>query len=76
MFLENLYIVPKINKNLIFVSCLIEHMYSVNFSMNEAFISKNGIHICSAKLEKNLYVLRSNEAKVLLNHEMFKIFNT
>ena len=39
-------------------------------------ISKNGVHICLAKLEDNLYVLRPNEAKVILNHEMFKIANT
>ncbi|KAA0067938.1 gag/pol protein [Cucumis melo var. makuwa] len=71
MFLENLYIVPKIKRNLVFVSCLIEHMYSINFSMNEAFISKNG-----AKLEDNLYVLRPNEAKAVLNHEMFRTANT
>ncbi|KAL4025380.1 hypothetical protein IC575_013770 [Cucumis melo] len=76
MFLENLYIVPKIKKNLVSVSCLIEHMYSINFSMNEAFISKNGVHICSAKLENNLYVLRPNEAKAVLNHEMFRTANT
>ena len=76
MFLENLYIVPKIKRNLVSVSCLIEHMYSINFSMNEAFIYKNGVHICSAKLENNLYVLRPNEAKAVLNHEMFKTANT
>ncbi|KAL0553858.1 hypothetical protein IC582_007762 [Cucumis melo] len=76
MFLENLYIVPKIKRNLVSVSCLIEHMYSINFSMNEAFIYKNGVHICSAKLENNLYVLRPNEAKAVLNHEMFRTANT
>ncbi|KAL0556725.1 hypothetical protein IC582_005241 [Cucumis melo] len=76
MFLENLYIVPKIKRNLVSISCLIEHMYSINFSMNEAFISKNGVYICSAKLENNLYVLRPNEAKAVLNHEMFRTANT
>ena len=44
--------------------------------MNEAFISKNGVHICLANLEDNIYVLKPNEAKEILNHEMFKIANT
>ena len=56
LFLENLYIVPKIKMNLISISCLIEQSYNVTFSLNEAFISKNGVHICLAKLEDNLYV--------------------
>ena len=75
MFLENLYRVPKIKRNLIFVSRLIEHLYSINFSMHEAFISKNIVHICLAKLENNLYVLKPNEAKTILNHKMFKTAN-
>ena len=76
MFLENSYIVPKIKRNLISISYLIEQSYNVTFSLNEAFNSKNGVHIWSAKLEDNLYVLRSNEAKAILNHEMFKTANT
>ena len=51
-------------------------MYSVIFSVNKAFILKNGVPIYSAKLENNLYVVKSTEAKTLLNHEMFKIANT
>ena len=51
-------------------------MYSVNFSVNEAFILKNGVLICSAKLENNLYVLSPTKANALLSHEMFKIVNT
>ena len=76
MFLENLYIFPKVKRNLFSVFYLIEHMYSINFSMNEAFISKNGVYICTAKLENNLYALRPNEAKAILNREMFKTSNT
>ena len=52
------------------------NLYSVIFSLNEVFIYKNGVHICLAKLEDNLYVLRPNEAKAILNHEMFKTANT
>ena len=76
LFLENLYIVPKIKMNFIYVSLIVEQLYSITFPLNEAFISKNGVHICSAKLEDNLYVLRSKEAKEILNHKMFKTANT
>ena len=76
MFLENLYIVPKIKKNLIYIFYLIEQSYNVTFPLNEAFISKNCVHVCSTNLENNLYVLRPNEAKAALNHEMFKTANT
>lgn len=72
---ENLNIVPKIKRNLISISCLLKRMYSINFSLNEAFISKNGIHICIAKLENNLYVLRPNEEKVILNYEILNTVN-
>ena len=51
LFLENLYIVPKIKRNLVSIFCLIEQLYSVIFSINEAFILKNDVRICSAKLE-------------------------
>ena len=76
LFLENLCIVPKIKRNLVSISYLIEQLYSVIFSINEAFILKNGVRIWSGKLENNLYVLRPIEAKTLLNHEMFKTTNT
>ena len=76
MFLENLYIVPKIKRNLIYISCLIEQSYNVTFSLNDAFISMNGVHICSTKLEDNLYVLIPNEAKAILSHKMFKTSDT
>ena len=76
MFLENLYIISKVKRNLISISCLNEQSYNVAFSLNKAFISKNSVHICSTKLENNLYILRPNEAKAILNHEMFKTANT
>ena len=40
------------------------------------FISKNDVHICSVKLEDNLYVLRPKGAKSILNHGMLKTANT
>ena len=40
------------------------------------FISKNGIHVYLANLEDNLYVLRPNKAKAILNNEIFKTANT
>ena len=76
LFLENFYIVSEIKRKLISISCLTEQSYNVAFSFNEAFITKNGVYICSAKLEDNLYVLRSTEAKAILNHEMFKTIHT
>lgn len=54
LLLENLYIIPIIKRNLVSNSCLLEQIYSISFSTNEAFISKNGVHVCSAKSENNL----------------------
>ena len=51
-------------------------MYKVSFEINEVFVFKRGIHICSAKLENNLYMLKSNETKAILNTEMFKTVET
>ena len=36
------------------------------------FICKNGVEICSAKLEDNVYVLKSFISKALFSTEMFK----
>ena len=78
LFLENLYIVPKIKRNLISVSSLIDQqLYPVTFSLNEVFISKNSLYICRLSYWKQLVCIkRPNEAKVVLNHEMFKTANT
>ena len=50
LFLENLNMVSKIKRNFISILLLIEQLYSVIFVfLNEEFISKNSVHICSAK---------------------------
>ncbi|KAL0561491.1 hypothetical protein IC582_001919 [Cucumis melo] len=72
LLLENVYVVPDLKRNLISVKCLLEQSYSLTFNVNKVFIYKNGVEICSAKLENNLYVLRSLTSKALLNTEMFK----
>ena len=63
-------------RNLISISCLLEQLYKVSFEINEVFIRKRGIHICSAKLENNLYMLKPSETKAILNIEMFKTAET
>ncbi|KAL4033283.1 hypothetical protein IC575_006370 [Cucumis melo] len=72
LLLENVYVVSDLKRNLISVKCLLEQSYSLTFNVNKVFIYKNGVEICSAKLENNLYVLRSLTSKALLNTEMFK----
>ena len=51
LFLESLYIVSKIKRNLISISYLTEQSYNVTLYLNEVFISKNDVHIFSIKLE-------------------------
>ena len=63
-------------RNLISISCLLEQLYKVSFEINEVFIYKRGILTCSAKLENNLYMLKSSETKAILNIEMFKTAET
>ena len=72
LLLENVYVVPDLKDNLIYVKCLLEKSYSLTFNVNKVFVCKNGVEICSAKLEDNLYVLRSLTSKAFLNTEMFK----
>lgn len=55
---------------------MIDQGHLVSFDSNEAFILKNGILICSAKQENNLYVIRPTDTKAILNHELFKIVET
>lgn len=76
MLLDNVYVVPMIKRNLISISCLLEQCNSISFWINEAFISKRGVDICSAKPENNLYVLRPIMAKAILNTELFKTSKT
>ena len=59
-------------RNLISIKCLLEQTYSLTFNVNKVFIYKNGVEVCSAKLEDNLYVLSSLTSKALLSTEMFK----
>lgn len=53
-----------------------EQNYNVSFDINKVFIFKRNFHVCSAKLENNLYVLRPNETKAAYNTKMFKIAQT
>ena len=76
IILDNVLFVLEMKKNLILISCLLEQLYKVSFEINEVFIFKKGIHICSAKLENNLYMLKSRETKAILNTEMFTTAET
>ena len=76
IILDNVLFVPRIKRNLISISCLLEQLYRVYFEINELFICKRGIHICSAKLENNLYMLKLSETKAILNTVMFKTTET
>jgi hypothetical protein len=72
VLLDNVFYVPDIKRNLISVSTLLEQLYYVSFESNKAIIYKNGIQLCSAKLENNLYVLKPLDTNMLLNTEIFK----
>ena len=61
IILDNVLFVPGMKRNLISISCLLEQLYKVSFEINEVFICKRDIHICSAKLENNLYMLKPSE---------------
>ena len=76
IILDNVLFVPRMKRNLIFISCLLEQWYKISFEINEVFIFKRGIHICSEKLENNLYMLKPSKTKAILNTEMFKIAKT
>ena len=39
-------------------------------------LQRRGIHICYAKLENNLYILKLSETKAILNTVMFKTAET
>ena len=76
IILDNVLFVPGIKRNIISISCLLQQLYKVSFEINEVFIFQRGIHICSAKLENNLYMLKPSETKAILNIEMFKTVET
>ena len=63
IILDNVLFVPGMKRNLISISCLLEQLYKVSFEINEVFICKRDIHICSAKLENNLYMLKPSETQ-------------
>ena len=51
-------------------------MYKVSFEINEAFITKRGVQICSANLNNNLYKLKPTRVKAIYNIEIFKTAET
>ena len=51
-------------------------MYKISFEVNEPFVFRKAIQICSAILENNLYKLRPTKAKFVLNTEMFRTTET
>ena len=65
LLLNNVYFIPDFRRNLISMSRLFEQIFSVSFLNNEIIISKNGLNICSAKMENRLYMLRSDEQSLL-----------
>ena len=58
---------PKLNMNLVSVSVLIEHGYSIIFNESVS-IYKNNVLICSSTKENNLYKITPN-LNTLLNTE-------
>ena len=74
IILDNVLFVLGMKRNLISISCLLEQLYKISFEINEVFIFKRGIHICSAKLENNM--LKPSETKAILNIKMFKTAKT
>ena len=51
-------------------------MYKVSFEINEPFITKRGVQICSANLNNNLYKLKPTRVKAIYNTEIFKTAET
>ena len=67
ILLRDCFYVPELNKNLVLVSTLIEHGYSIIFNESVS-VYKNNILICSGTKEKNLYKITPN-LNTLLNTE-------
>ena len=83
MFFDNKYIilkdvlyVPQMNRNFIYISCILEQKYIIFFKVNKVFIFNQGIKICSIILENNLYKLRPTREKFVLSTEMFRTAET
>lgn len=49
--LKDVLYVPRMKRNLISISRLMEQNYNVSFEINKVFIFKRNFHVCSAKLE-------------------------
>ena len=76
LLLKNILYVLQMKRNLISISCILEHMYEVLFEIHEAFIFSKSIQICSAILENNLYKLRPSRANFVFSTEMFRTAET
>ena len=72
LVLNNVFFIPGLRSNLIYVSMLHEQLFSISFINNEIVISRNGLDICHAKPENGLYILRLTE-RSLNNSELFKV---
>ena len=66
LLLTNVLYIPQMKRNLISISCILEHMYKIPFDINEALIFDIGIQICFAILENNLYTLRLTRANFFI----------
>ena len=64
IILKNVLYVPQMKRNLISISCILEHMYKISFEINEAFNFYKGIKVCSATFENSLYKLRPTRANL------------
>ena len=74
LVLELVYFIPYFRRNLISVSELCKHSFSVSFNNNSIIISRNSLEICSANIEYGLYVLRPMKS-FILNTEIFRVAN-
>lgn len=72
LVLNNVFFIPGYRRNLIFISMLHEQLFNISFINNEIVISRNGLGICHAKPENELYVLMPTE-RTLNNLELFKV---
>ena len=72
LVLNNVYCIPRFRRNLISVSKLYEQLFTVSFDNNQIVISRNGLNICHANNENELYIVRPNK-RTLLNTELFRV---
>ena len=72
LVLNKFYYIPGFRRNFISVSVLFEQSYQVKFNGTSVFISKNGLDICTGRLDSGLYMIRS-KSNLLLSTELFKV---